>query len=164
MGSHKRKISLTKNQLNKLRLAHKRLKRAVLTLTRDQLKNGNVEVLLDSDQNKQIEKAIKSNRGLRLILDHSQLKEMIDGGLLKEVLELAENNIPYFKKIASPLIKTKVAPVLKNQFVPWLKKLIDDELDTLMEKDESGAGLIKRIHNKLNKTLNDAREIKKNNN
>lgn len=160
MGLHRRKINLTKNQMNKLRIAHKKLKRAILTLSRDQLKNGNIEVMLDGDQNKQVEKAIKNNRGLRLILDHSRLKEMVDGGLLKEVLELAENSIPYFKKFASPLIKTKVAPVLKDHFVPWLKRLIDDELDTIMEKDTSGAGLVKRIDGELKRTLNNVR-IKK---
>lgn len=160
MGNHTRKINLTKGQRNKLRIAHKKLKRAVLTLTKDQLKNGNIEVTLDSDQNKQIEKALKNNKGVRLIFDYSQLKEMIDGGLLKEVLEIAENNIPYFKKLASPLIKTKVAPVLKNQFVPWLKKLIDNELDELIEEDKSGAGLVKRVNGKLNKCLKDAREQK----
>ena len=162
MGNHKRKINLTKGQLNKLRLAHKKLKRAVLTLTKDQLKNGNIEVTLDGDQNRQIEKALKNNRGLRLIFDYSQLKEMIDGGLLKEVLELAEQNIPYVNRFVSPLIKTKVAPVLKNQFVPWLKKLIDDDLDELKEKDESGAGLVKRVHGKFNKCLDGVREVKKN--
>jgi len=162
MTLHKRKINLTKNQLNKLRIAHKKLKRAVLTLTKDQLKNGNVEVLLDGDQNKQVDRALNKNKGVRLIIGNSQLKQMVDGGLLKEIMELAENNIPYFKKLASPLIKTKVAPVLKTQFVPWLKRLIDDELDTIMEKDTTGAGLIKHIQRKLNTTLNDAREIKKN--
>lgn len=162
MGSHRRKINLTKNQLNKLRIAHKKLKRAILTLNKDQLKNGNIEVMLDGEQNKQIEKAIKNNKGLRLIMDHSQLKQMIDGGLLKEVLELAENNVPYFKRFASPLIKTKVAPMLKEQFIPWLKKLIDGELDTIMEKDTSGAGLIKHINAKLKNSLNGVRQIKKN--
>lgn len=162
MGSQRRKISLTKSQLNKLRIAHKKVRRAVLTLTKDQLKNGKVEVALDNDQNKQIEKALKNNRGVRLIFDYSQLKDMIDGGLLKEILELAENNIPYFRKIASPLIKNKVAPVLKSQFLPWLKSLIDDELDTIIDKDESGAGLMKRINSKLNMTLNDIRQGQKN--
>lgn len=75
---------------------------------------------------------------------------------------MAENSIPYFKKIASPLIKGKVAPVLKNQFVPWLKKLIDEELDTIIEQDATGAGLRRRINSELNKALNEVRNVKKN--
>lgn len=155
---HKRKINLTKNQLNKLRIANKKLKRAILYLSKEQLKNGNVEVSLDSDQHKQVERAIKNNTGVRLIFDYAQLKEMIDGGLLREVMELAENNIPYFKKVASPLIKGKVAPLLKDQFVPWLKKLIDSELDTLIDQDASGAGLTRHINRELNRVLSGAKK------
>lgn len=71
---------------------------------------------------------------------------MIDEGLLKENLKMPENHNQYFKKTTSPLIKVKVAPVFKNQFVPWLKKLTDEELDTIMEQDASGARLKIRIN------------------
>ena len=162
MSLAKRKINLTKNQLNKLRIAHKKQRRAILTLRKDQLKNGKVDVMLDSNQNKLLDRAIRKNKGMRMDFDHYRLKEMIDGGLLKEIMTLAEDNIPYFRKLASPLIRNRVAPILKDQFVPWLKKLIDEELDTLMEKDSTGAGLVRRINSQLRRALHDAREVKKN--
>ena len=162
MDQHKRKINLTKNQLNKLRIAHKKQRGQILALRRDQLKNGKFDVMLNSKQTKRLDKAIKNNTGLRLNIEHYQLKDMIDGGLLKEIMTLAEDNIPYFRKLASPLIRNRVAPILKDQFVPWLKKLIDEQLDTLMAKDVTGAGLVRRINSQLRRALHDAREVKKN--
>lgn len=160
MAQHKHKISLSNIQRNKLRVGYKKQKLVVLTLKNDQLKHGNVEVLLNDQQHRQVEKAIKNGTGIRLILEYTQLKDNVNGGLLKEILEMAENSIPYFKRFASPLIKDKVAPALKNQFIPWLKKLVDEELDTLMTTDPTGAGLRKRINNALNQALHTAHEKK----
>lgn len=155
---NKYKLKLTDLQKRKLRLAYKKQRVAVLSLKNDQLKNGNIEVFLTDQQLRQINKAKEKNRGLRLLLDYRQLKNNIEGGLLKEIMDIAENNIPHFKKWVSPLVKDKIAPLLKNQFIPWLKQLVDSELDEIISKDTTGAGLKKLINSKLNNTLLQAKK------
>lgn len=158
MEGNKYKLNLTDIQKRKLRVGYKKQKLVVLSFKKDQLRNGNVDVLLTDQQYRQVQKALKNNTGVRLILDYRQIKSNVEGGLLKEILEMAENNIPQVKRFVSPLIKEKIAPLLKNQFVPWLKSLVDNELDELMKKDATGEGLKKLINRELNRTLSSVRK------
>ncbi|KAG8324463.1 hypothetical protein J6590_091758 [Homalodisca vitripennis] len=71
-------------------------------------------------------------------------------GIAKDQLSSSgEDSVPYGKKFVSPLVRRKIAPLLKEQLVPWLKNLIDNELDSIIEKDPSGNGVRKRIDGKL---------------
>ena len=150
---HKHKINLSERQKNKLRIAFKKQKSAIIGLTNDQLK-GEDFILLTDEQHKNILRAQKNNKGLRLTITYEQLQKSKDGGLLKEILSFVEDKLPFGlgKNIVTPLVKKKVAPLLKNKFIPWLKELIDGELDEVIE----GSGLKKQINQKLDSILSEA--------
>lgn len=154
---HKHTINLSDGQKRKLRAAYKKRKPAVIGLTKTQLtEESGSEIMLTNDQHKAVMKAIKNKSGVRLILGHDQ----VQGGLLKEVLEFVDNNVPYTKKYVTPLIRSKVAPLLKEHFVPWLKEFIDKELDSIIEKDPKGEGLRRRVNREFSVVLDHARSQK----
>lgn len=149
---HKHRISLSKGQKQKLRIAYKKRKSAVIGLKNNQLSNvkSGSDLMLNDRQHKALVKANKNKTGLRLTLSYDQLSTQ--GGLLKEMLELVETSVPGGHFI-SPLVKNKIAPLLKNHFIPWLKSVIDNELDTIIAKDPKGAGLKRCINKKLDTLL-----------
>ncbi|KAG8325554.1 hypothetical protein J6590_064896 [Homalodisca vitripennis] len=66
---------------------------------------------------------------------------------------MVDSSVPGGKRFISPLIRRKVAPLLREKFIPWLKSLVDEELDTIIEKDPTGRGLKRRIGRKLDALL-----------
>lgn len=150
---HRHRIHLSDGQKRKLRIAFKKRRTAIIGLTNDSLSRGADHILLNEAQHKAVEKAIRNKTGLRLAVSYDQLLKNKEGGLLKEMLEMVESKVPYGKRFISPLIRHQVAPILKNRFIPWLKNLIDNELDSIIEKDPKGAGLKRCINNKLDSLL-----------
>lgn len=150
---HRHRIRLSDSQKRKLRIAFKKRRTAVIGLTNENIAHGNDHILLNAVQHKAVEKATRNKTGLRLVLSYDQLLKNKEGGLLKEMLELVEASVPGGRRFISPLIRNQVAPILKNKFIPWLKELIDNELDTIIDKDPKGAGLKRCINNKLGELL-----------
>jgi len=150
-------IRLSEGQKRKLRTAYKKRRTAVIGLTRENVLRGGDNILLTPKQHLAVNKAVKNQKGLRLVMSYDQLLKNKEGGLLKEMLEFVETTVPGGKRFVSPLVRHQIAPMLKEQFLPWLKKLIDNELDTIIEP--KGAGLKRCINNKLDNLLN---KIKKN--
>lgn len=138
MDLHKHNISLSDRQKNRLRIAYKKRRGVTVGLTADQLSKGN-PVLLTDEQQKAVNKARGNKKGLRLTISYDQLLKNKEGGLLNEVLEFIEDNIPYAKKI-TPLIRKQAAPAIKEYVVPWLKDWINNELDNVI-KGKEGSGL-----------------------
>lgn len=153
-GVYTHNIRLTDGQKQKLRSAYRKRKSTTIGLRNEQLSGGPNRILLTFEQHKALSSALKSNRGLRLLLDYEQLVKNKAGGFLKEMLNMIETTIPGVKTFISPIVRNNIAPLLRNRFVPWLKELIDNELDTLIEKDPKGSGLRRRINGKLNSLLN----------
>lgn len=147
-------IPLSLSQKKKLRSAFRRRKNAVIRLTRDQItvRKGD-HILLSEQQYKSVLKAKHLGRGVLLTLDFDQLLKNKQGGLLKGMLQFVERVVPGGERFISPLIKNKLAPMLKEEFVPWLKNLIDNELDTIIDKNPTGSGLKSRINQKLDKIM-----------
>lgn len=150
---HRHKLKLSDGQKRKLRIAYKKRRSAVVGLTSDNLTGGRDHILLTEVQHKALNKAMKNKTGLRVALSYDQLMENKKGGLLKEVLEFVEKTVPGGKRFISPLVRQQLAPMLKNQFLPWLTGLIDNEIDTIMEKDPKGSGLKQIINRKLDSLL-----------
>lgn len=134
---HKHNINLSDRQKNRLRIAFKKRNSAVIGLSAEQLKNGNNSILLTEDQHKAIVKAKKNNKGLRLTISYDQLAKNKNGGLLNEILEFIEDNVPYAKKV-TPFVRHTAAPAIKEHVIPWLKDWINKELDKVIKK---GSGL-----------------------
>jgi len=149
---HRHKIRLSPRQKNKLRLAYKKRRNTVIGLKRDDIGSGE-HILLTERQHKAVNKALKHNTGLRLILGFDQLMKNKEGGLLKEMLSFVEENVPGGKRFISPLVRHQIAPILKDHFLPWLKQLIDHELDTIIVKDKQGDGLKECINKKLDELI-----------
>ena len=147
---HKHTVHLSEGQKRKLRIAYKKRRNAVIGLTNENLSRGGKDhILLNDLQHKMIEKARKNKTGIRLNVSYDQLMKNKQGGLLKEVMEIVENTVPGGKRFISPLVRKQLAPMLKERFIPWLKHLIDNELDTIINKDPKGAGLKRCINSKL---------------
>lgn len=134
---HKHRIDLSERQKNRLRIAFKKRKSAVIGLSAEQLKNGNNTVLFTNDQHEAIVKAKRNNKGLRLTISYDQLAKNKNGGFLNEILEFIEDNVPYAKKI-TPFVRHTAAPAIKEHVIPWLKDWINKELDKVIKK---GSGL-----------------------
>lgn len=147
---HKHSIKLSAGQKQKLRIAFKKRKSTIIGLKSDQLVRGCDQILLTTEQHKAVQRAIKKGTGIRLNMNFEQLLKNKDGGLLKEMLGIVEKVPLVGNAIISPLVRKKIAPLLRNQFIPWLKRLVDDELDSIIDKDPKGAGLKRRINRKLN--------------
>lgn len=148
---HKHGVRLSTGQKHKLRIAFKKRRTAVIGLTKENISSGGDEILLTPAQHRALNRAVKNKRGIRLVMSYDQLLKNKEGGLLKEMLEFVETTIPGGRRFISPLVKKQLAPMLKEQFLPWLKKLIDSELDTVI--DPKGAGLKRCINKKLNDLL-----------
>lgn len=161
---HTHKIILSEGQKRKLRIAYKKRRTTVIGLTNKNISSGHGDnILLNDVQNKAIKKSIKNKTGLRLIMSYDQLIKNKEGGLLKEMLEFVESSVPGGKRFISPLVRKKIAPILKDEFLPWLKKLIDNELDTIII-DPKGAGLKRCINEKLDNLLKNRPNKKKHTN
>lgn len=76
------KITLTDNQLKKIKRAYKRQDFVRVRLQHNQLINGKHEVLLTPKQANQIGKARHENRGIDMNLSYEQLKINHTGGFL----------------------------------------------------------------------------------
>lgn len=160
---HTHKIILSEGQKRKLRIAYKKRRTTVIGLTNKNISSGHGDnILLNDVQNKAIKKSIKNKTGLRLIMSYDQLIKNKEGGLLKEMLEFVESSVPGGKRFISPLVRKQIAPILKDEFLPWLKKLIDNELDTII--DPKGAGLKRCINEKLDNLLKNRPNKKKHTN
>lgn len=155
---HKHKINLSEGQKKKLKIAFKRRKPVTIEVTNEQLKGGKDGILVTDEQNKSIKQALKNSKGIRLNISYDQLLKSKEGGLLNEVLEFIENNIPYAKKV-TPLIRNKAAPAIKEYVVPWLKDWINSELDKII-KGKAGSGLDVKTVDILRNHLNKASEKK----
>ena len=147
MDLHKHNIILSDRQKNKLRIAFKKRRGETIGLNSDQLQGGKDAILLTDEQNKTINRAIKNKKGLRLTVSYDQLLKSKEGGLLNEVLEFIENNIPYAKKV-TPFLRENAAPAIKEYVVPWLKEWIDKELDNVI-KTKAGSGLDSKTVDKI---------------
>lgn len=159
---HKYNVRLTDGQKRKIAASFRARRNATISLRYEQIStSGGVPILLNDEQFIAITNAVKRRKGIRLTLSFDQMRNNINGGLLKEILEKIENVVPYAKSIVSPLVKRKLAPMLKDRFLPWLKGLIDNELDTIIERDPKGSGLKLRINKKIDSLLSQA--SKKNN-
>lgn len=155
---HKHNIRLSDGQKRKLRCAYKRQKTIVIGLQNSQLSKGNDKILLTHEQHRAVTKAIQKNAGVRLRISYDQLLRNKNGGLLKEVMQFIETDVPGGKRFISPLVRKQIAPLLRNRFIPWVKELIDGELDSLIKNDPTGSGLKRHINKKLSELL-----VKKNN-
>lgn len=158
-----RRVSLSDNQKRKLRVAYRRRKPTVVGLSYKQLTGGGGGgdvVLLTNDQYRLTSKAIEKRKGVRLVLDYNQLVQNKNGGLLKEILDFVEETVPGGKSIISPLVRRQLGPLLKNKFLPWVKQLLDDELDTIIQKDPKGSGLKKAINDQIDRLIVEASKKK----
>lgn len=149
---HKHNINLSDRQKNRLRIAYKKRKSVIIGLSADQLQNGNTSILFTDDQHKAIIKAKKNKKGLRLNVSYDQLTKNKEGGLLNEILEFIEDNVPYAKKV-SPFVRHTVAPAVKDHVIPWLRDWINKELDKVIKK---GSGLDMNTADTIRSHLNKA--------
>ncbi|KAG8279406.1 hypothetical protein J6590_106264 [Homalodisca vitripennis] len=129
------KIRLSEAQKRKLRAAYKRRKSTVIRLSNEQLSHGSDRILLSGEQHKDVSRAVKNKKGLQLLLSYNQLVSYKQGGVLKEIMEMVDSSVPGVKRFISPL------------------SLVDEELDTIIEKDPTGRGLKRRIGRKLDALL-----------
>lgn len=154
----KYKINLSEGQKRKLKFAFKKRKSVIIGLTNNQLQGGKNGILLTSEQNKLVKKALQNSKGLRLNISYDQLLKSKEGGLLNEVLSFIENNIPYAKNI-TPLIRNKAAPAIKEYIIPWLKDWFNSELDKIIN-GKVGSGLDVKTVNVIRNHFNKASEKK----
>ncbi|KAG8291411.1 hypothetical protein J6590_060936 [Homalodisca vitripennis] len=152
-SQHNYTVRLSEAQKHKLRTAYKRRKPTVIRLSNEQLSHGSDRILLSGEQHKAVSRAVKNKKGLQLLLSYNQLVFNKLGGFLKEIMEMVDSSVPGGKRFISPLIRRKLAPLLREKFIPWLKSLVDEELDTIIEKDPTGRGLKRRIGRKLDALL-----------
>ncbi len=157
MDMHKHKLNLSDGQKTKLRIAFKKRRSAIIGLTSDQITSGKDSILFTDEQHKDILKARKNQKGLRLNISYDQLLKSKEGGLLNEILEFIENSVP-LAKYATPVVRNKVAPAIKEYIVPWLKDWINKELDNVIKK---GSGLDQNTVHQIRNHLTSA-AIKKN--
>jgi len=114
------KVNLKSSQLLKLKNAIKNKKPVIVQFSIDQFIDGKDTILLNKRQFNKLEKHKKLNKGLRIELSH------MSGGLLKDILELAEDLpvvnkvVPYVRK-ASPIVKKDIIPIVRN-ILDWLDK------------------------------------------
>lgn len=141
-------VNLSDNQKSKIKSAFRNKQSVIIQFTIDQLQSGNDKILLTNRQYNKLEKHKKNVKGLRIEFSLNQLKEMKNGGLLKDLLDFGEN-IPLVKSII-PYAR-KAAPIVKNDIIPIVKTILD-WLDQEL-KDVSGSGLdektLKYVHNNL---------------
>lgn len=133
------KVNLSDNQKSKIKSAFNKQSSVTIQFKNDQLKNGNDTLILTQRQLNKFNKHLKNNTGIRIVLSYDQLKEIKNGGLLKEILDFGENIpvvnsvVPYVKK-AAPVVKKDIIPIVRN-ILDWL----DKELSNV-----SGSGLDER--------------------
>lgn len=157
---HRHRIRLSPRQKSKLRVAFKKRRTVVIGLGREDLSGagggGGEHVLLTELQHRSVNRAVKNNTGLRLVMSYDQLVKNKEGGLLKQMLDFVETSVPGGKRFISPLVKNDIAPMLKNHFLPWLKNLIEHELDTIIATEKTataGSGVKRVITDKLDSLL-----------
>lgn len=141
------KVNLKSSQLLKLKNAIKNKKSVIIQFSIDQFIDGKDTILLTKRQFNKLEKHKKLNKGLRIELSH------MSGGLLKDILELAEDLpvvnkvVPYVRK-ASPIVKKDIIPIVRN-ILDWLDKELSDV---------TGSGLdvntLKYVRKNLKKNFN----------
>lgn len=143
---HKYKINLSDGQKEKLKFAFKKRKSVVIGLSNDQLQGGKSSILLTNEQYKLVKKALNNSKGLRLNINYEQLLKSKEGGLLNEILEFVEENIPYAKKF-TPIIRNNAESVFEEYVIPWLTS----EFKKLRKK--SGSGLDIQTFNAIRSDL-----------
>lgn len=147
------KVKLSDYQKSKFKYAFKNKASVIIQFKNDQLNKGNDTIILTKKQFNKFNKHLKNNTGLRIEFSYNQLKEFKDGGLLKEILDVAEH-IPIVKNY-TPNVR-KGAKVIKESVIPKFRNLIDwidHELSNVQ-----GSGLdkntLKYIKKNLKKNLN----------
>lgn len=155
---YKHMLNLSEGQKKKLKFAFKKRGHVTIGLASDQLRAGKDGILLTGEQSRAVKRALKNSKGLRLIIGYDQLVKSKEGGLLNEVLEFIEDNIPFAKRI-TPLIRNKAAPAIKEYVVPWLKEWLNSELDKIIN-GKVGSGLCKKTLGVVRTNLNKAAQKK----
>lgn len=151
---HRHKIRLSDGQKRKMKTAYKKRRTVVIGLSHENISGGGSDhIMLTEQQHKAVSKAVKNKTGIRLALSYDQLMKNKEGGLLKEMMNFIEDDVPGGKRFISPLVRKNIAPLLRERFIPWLKDLIDNELDSIITKDPKGSGLKRCINVKLDSLL-----------
>lgn len=117
-------MSLTNYQKSKIKSAFNKNKDLTLQFDINQFSNGNDVLLLTKKQFKKIEKHKKLNTGLRLEFSYNQLKQIKDGGLLNEILNVADyipgiNSLTPKVRRGAKVVKDNVIPKFRD-FINWL--------------------------------------------
>ena len=147
-------VKLTDYQKSKIKSAFKKNNNVNIQFDINQFKNGGDDVLLlTKRQINKLEKHKKSNAGLRLELSFNQLKQIKNGGLLKEILDVADyvpivNQFTPKVRKGAKYVKENISPKIRS-FIDWL----DNELSNVQ-----GSGLdektIKYIKTNYKKNFN----------
>lgn len=150
-------VNLSNYQISKIKSAFKKNISVTLQFEINQFKNdGKNSLLLTKRQINKLEKHRKSNTGFRLEFSNNQLKEIKNGGLLKEILDVAEH-IPIVKNYTGDA--RKVAKVVKEKVIPKFRNLVDwldHELSNVEGSglDENTLKYMKRNFKKKFSTIN----------
>lgn len=142
-------VNLTNYQKSKIKSAFKKHSSVTIQFEIIQFKDDGIDVLLlTKRQYNKLQKHKKIRAGLRLEFSYNQLKQIKDGGLLKEILEVADH-IPIVKNYTTnvrkgaKVVKESVIPKFRN-FVDWL----DHELSNVQ-----GSGLDENTLKYIKKNL-----------
>lgn len=115
-------VNLTDYQKSKIKSAFKKNKDLTIQFEINQFENGNDVLLLTKRQFNKLQKHKKFNAGLRLEFSFNQLKQIKDGGLLNEILNVADY-IPVVNNL-TPKVR-KGAKVVKENVIPKFREFID---------------------------------------
>lgn len=132
-------VTFSENHKAKIKSAFKKKSGVTIQFSPDQMHNGKDRVLLTKRQLNKFEKHKKDGKGVRIEFTYNQLRENQKGGLLNELLEFVEDNIPYAKRI-TPIIRKGGAPLIKDHLVPLITDWLNNELDKVI-KGKEGSGL-----------------------
>ena len=147
-------VKLTDYQKSKIKSAFKKNNNVNIQFDIYQFKSdGNDVLLLTKRQFNKLKKHLKANTGLRLEFSFNQLKQIKNGGLLKEILDVADyipivNQFTPKVRKGAKYVKENISPKIRN-FIDWL----DNELSNVQ-----GSGLdektIKYIKQNYKKNFN----------
>lgn len=142
------RVNFSDNQKKKLKSAFKKKTPVSIQFSIDQLNNGKDEIFLTNRQYNKLEKHMKNNTGIRLEFSYNQLRNIKDGGLLKEILDVAEyipvvNQLTPKVRKGAKYVKENISPKLRG-FIDWL----DNELSNIQ-----GSGLDEKTLKYVKKNL-----------
>ena len=128
-------VTLSDRHKQKIKSSLKKGIPVSIQLSIDQLTKGNDKIFLTKRQFNKLQKHKKNEKGIRLEFSYKQLQEMKNGGFLNEILEFAEEHVPYVKK-ATPFVRKTITPAIKDHVLPWIVDIINKELDKVIKKGE----------------------------